>query len=117
MCRKIVKSLAHESWRVRMRAVPPSVLVLWLIIPFTAHPSASATTQSEGASVIRKVTWPDIVRLVDEHPRLAASRLSVVAARGGVSAAGAVPNPSLDIAFGKGDARDGTRTELERGLE
>ncbi len=117
MCRKTVKPLPHECWRIRMRAVPPAVLVFWLLVPFAAHPSGSATAQTEGASEIRKVTWPDIVRLVNEHPRLAASRLSVVAGQAAVDAAGAVPNPSLHIALGKGDARDGTRTELERGLE
>lgn len=45
---------------------------------------------------IPEVTWPEIVRLVDAHPRVAASTARIAAARGGVKTAGAVPNPTLD---------------------
>lgn len=68
------------------------------------------------ASRVVKVTWPDIVRLVDRHPRLAAGRLQIDAARGGVDAAGAVPNPVLEVTAGQGRARIGTGSRFEWGL-
>lgn len=85
-------------------------------------PDAMATTPTSASDVaasrqILTVTWPDIVRLVDQDPRLAVGRLNVAAARGGVGAAGTVPNPSLDAAIGRGAARDGDQHRLETGLE
>lgn len=70
------------------------------------------------AETFIEVTWPDIVRLVDQHPRLVAARLEVDAARGGVDAAGAVPNPNLEGSFGRGFERggDASRTEWEFAL-
>jgi len=83
----------------------PGPQALLLLIPLAAH--AETLT----------VTWPDIVRLVDQHPRLAAGQLNIVAARGAVDAAGAVPNPSLDATIAHGSARDGDLNRTETGLE
>jgi cobalt-zinc-cadmium efflux system outer membrane protein len=63
-----------------------------------------------------KVTWPEIVRLVDAHPRVAASTARVQAARGGVKAAGAVPNPTLDGRIGHGRPWAGGDGRVEWGL-
>ncbi|MEK7705249.1 MAG: TolC family protein [Myxococcota bacterium] len=68
------------------------------------------------AGEIVNVTWTDIVRLVDEHPRITAGRFQIDAARGGVSAAGAVPNPTLEGTVGQGLARAGGDPRVEWGL-
>jgi cobalt-zinc-cadmium efflux system outer membrane protein len=77
----------------------------------------TAASEVEAPRGILKVTWPDIVHLVDQHPRSAAGLLNVTAARAAVSAARAVPNPSLDATIGRGAARDGDLQRLETGLE
>jgi cobalt-zinc-cadmium efflux system outer membrane protein len=59
------------------------------------------------------VTWPDVVRLVEEHPRLAAGKFLVDAARGGIQAARAVPNPTLEGTVGQGFARTGPGSRFE----
>ena len=76
-------------------------------------PAANAAASSEA---IVKVTWPDIVRLVDQHPRLSVGKFQVDAARGGVDAAGAVPNPILEGNVGQGVARTGGASRVEWGL-
>jgi outer membrane protein, heavy metal efflux system len=63
-----------------------------------------------------KVTWPDVVRLVEEHPRLAAGKSQIDAARGGIQAAGAVPNPTLEGTVGQGLARTGPGSRFEWSL-
>ena len=60
---------------------------------------------ADGPSVM--VTWPEIVRLVDRHPRLAVGGSQIDAARAGVRVAGAVPNPGLETTVGQGRARSG----------
>jgi len=64
-----------------------------------------------------RVGWPDLVRRVEQHPRLAAGALRVEAARGGVDAAGAAPNPTLEGHVGQGLARSGDGSRVEWGLE
>ncbi len=54
-----------------------------------------------------RITWPDIIQLAEEHPRLAAAREEVIAARGAAAAAGALPNPSLDATLAQ-EAPGGT---------
>lgn len=83
----------------------------------TLPAAGTAASAVEAPTETLTVTWPDIVRLVDQHPRLAAGRLTVTAARGAVGAAGAVPNPSLDATFGHGAARDGDLNRTEKGFE
>jgi len=63
-----------------------------------------------------KVTWPDIVRLVDQHPRLAAGKFQIDATRGAAKVAGAVPNPTLDGTVGYGRAQTGDASRVEWGL-
>lgn len=65
---------------------------------------------------IVKVTWPDLVQMVERHPRLAAGKLQVEAARGGVAASRALPNPTLEGNIGQGLARSGGASRLEWGL-
>jgi cobalt-zinc-cadmium efflux system outer membrane protein len=63
-----------------------------------------------------QVTWPEIVRLVDRHPRLAAGQFQIDARRGAVDAAGAVPNPTLEATVGQGLARVGPGSRFEWSL-
>jgi cobalt-zinc-cadmium efflux system outer membrane protein len=60
--------------------------------------------------------WADIVPLVDRHPLLSSGKLEVDAARGGVDAAGAAPNPILESYLGQGVARIGGSSRVEWGL-
>jgi len=68
------------------------------------------------SGAVVEVSWPDIVRLVDRDPRLSAGQFLVEAARGGLDAAGAVPNPTLEGTVGQGSARTGGAARLEWGL-
>lgn len=79
-------------------------------------PAPSTTSDGLSATVV-KMTWPEIVRLVEQHPRLAASKFQIDAARGAVDAAGAVPNPTLETTVGQGLARIGDDSRGEWGLE
>ena len=81
-----------------------------------SHPNAGGVPAG-GSLIPVKLTWQDIVRLVDQHPRLAAGQFKVTAARGAADAAGAVPNPSLDATLAHGEAREGSQSRLERSLE
>lgn len=90
-------------------------------------PGLAAPAEKEGARVSPlvdrgkgtevRITWQDIERLVDEHPRIAAGKQRSLAARAAVNAAGAVPNPSLEGTTGYGRARDGSASRVEWGLE
>ena len=72
---------------------------------------------ADGASAMGiKVTWPDIVRLVDQHPRLAAGKFQIDATRGAATVAGAAPNPTLDGTVGYGRAQIGDASRVEWGL-
>lgn len=62
------------------------------------------------------VSWPDLVRLVDQHPLVSAGTLDVEAARGAVAAAGAIPNPSLAATGGRGEAVVGGESDQEWAL-
>ncbi|MBI5507425.1 MAG: TolC family protein [Deltaproteobacteria bacterium] len=84
--------------------------------PGQADAVSSAPPDGPAARLVVDVTWADIVRLVDQHPRLAAARFQIDASRGGVGAAGAVPNPTLEASIGKGSARTGGASRVERGL-
>jgi outer membrane protein, heavy metal efflux system len=99
---------------------------LWAVLctasPATASPpppdsgrAAGSPAAQSRADVVR-VTWPEIVRLVDRHPRLAASRFQIDATRGAVDAAGAVPNPTLEATVGRGWARVGPGSRFEWSL-
>jgi outer membrane protein, heavy metal efflux system len=63
-----------------------------------------------------KVSWLDIVELVDKHPRIAEGQHQLAAAQAGIDAAGAVPNPSLEAGVSYGRALDGSASRVEWGL-
>jgi cobalt-zinc-cadmium efflux system outer membrane protein len=75
-----------------------------------------AATSDESPATVVKMTWPDIARLADRHPIVAAGNFQIDAARAGVNAAGAVPNPTLEATGGKGLARIGDDSRGEWGL-
>jgi outer membrane protein TolC len=90
-----------HRWRVHL---------LWVVL--VSSGSASASPE------VLELTWPDVVRLAEAQPRLAADQLHVAAARWGIDAAGAVPNPTFEADLGRGRARigDESRTESELAL-
>ena len=63
-----------------------------------------------------RVTWPDIVGLVDQHPRLAAGKFQTDATRAATRIAGAAPNPTLEGTVGHGRAQTGDASRVEWGL-
>lgn len=95
---------------------------LLLTTPVLADPDTSDSVSETApqsdipAGAVVEVTWQDLVRLVDRHPQLSASRFQVDAARGGVTTAGAVPNPTLEGNVGPGFARAGGASRFEWGL-
>ena len=74
----------------------------------TRSPSVSAATV--------QVTWQDILRVADQHPRLAAGRLEVDVARGAARAARAMQNPMLEASLGRARPRSGDASRTEWGL-
>ena len=78
--------------------------------------ASSDSLADEAPATPFKVTWPDIVRLVDQHPRLAAGKFQTDATRGAVKTAGAAPNPTLDGTVGHGLSRTGDASRMEWGL-
>jgi len=100
---------------------------LTLCVLLLASPAMAEPGQPESVPVplevvdvpsdaVVNVTWSDLVQLVNEHPRLAAGRHRVEAARRGVDVAGAVPNPTLEGDVGRGFARAGNASRTEWGL-
>ncbi|HUT79440.1 MAG TPA: TolC family protein [Polyangia bacterium] len=77
--------------------------------------AARSTTAGPAATPI-EVNWSDIVQIVDQHPRLAAGTDRVDAANGGVAAAGAIPNPTLEATVGQGRERHGVGVGVQWGL-
>ncbi|MDR0965712.1 MAG: TolC family protein [Myxococcales bacterium] len=69
-------------------------LFLGLATPALAEPQADPPPV--------QVTWPDLVALVERHPRLEAGQLDIDAARAGVAAASAIPNPELEVSLDYG---------------
>lgn len=67
-------------------------------------------------TTIVPLSWSDIIRIVDRHPRLVAGKFQVDAARGAVDAASAAPNPTLEGNVGRGMARLDGATHVEWGL-
>jgi cobalt-zinc-cadmium efflux system outer membrane protein len=85
--------------------------------PGPAEPVTAAAVVPGGASpAVLELSWPDVVRLAEAHPRLAAGPLQVAAARRGVDAAGAIPNPTLEGGLGRGQSRTGDESRAESGL-
>jgi cobalt-zinc-cadmium efflux system outer membrane protein len=66
--------------------------------------------------MVVRVTWPDIVGLVDQHPRLAAGKFQTDATRAATRVAGAAPNPTLEGTVGHGRAQTGDASRVEWGL-
>lgn len=81
------------------------------------HALPSARALLAGAAVVlaaapaaaqsHSLSWADVVRLVDEHPRLLEADARSAASRAGIAAAGEIPNPSLDVALGRGAPQEG----------
>jgi cobalt-zinc-cadmium efflux system outer membrane protein len=88
-------------------------LLLLVVSPAKADPGQPVQAHAPGATAegptatVTQVSWADIALLVERHPRLAAGAHQVEAARAGVDAAGAVPNPTLEGTVGQARPLDG----------
>jgi cobalt-zinc-cadmium efflux system outer membrane protein len=79
--------------------------VLLFAMLLSTGPALAATDPTKTLAL----SWPDVRRLVEQHPRLAAGRLELDAARAETGVATAVPNPVLEGNVGQGFPRgDGT---------
>lgn len=79
------------------------------VLPSARALAAAAAIALAGAPAAAEpltLTWADVVRLAGEHPWVREADARADAAAAGVSAAGAIPNPSLDVALGRGTPRD-----------
>jgi cobalt-zinc-cadmium efflux system outer membrane protein len=77
---------------------------------------AAASSPERPSGAVIALDWADIARFVDRHPRLSAGKSQIDAARGGVDAAGAIPNPTLEGAVGEGFSRTDETSSTEWGL-
>ncbi len=82
------------------------VMILFLI---GVLPNAGANPKIE-------ITWQNIVKLVDDHPQIGASRHETAAAHAAVDAARAAPNPSVEATAAYGRAIDNSESRFEWGL-
>ena len=108
-----------DWWRVHLLGVVFVAAGPTIASPGQTEPVPAAAAVSASASPqVLELSWPDVVRLAEAHPRLAADQLQVAAARRGIDAAGAVPNPTFEADLGRGRARigDESRTESELAL-
>lgn len=97
------------------------LLLSFSAVQAVASPGPSGSTPPNPtdhppAAKVVKVTWADLVRLVDRHPRLGTARFQIDAARAGVTAAGGVPNPSLETTVGLAQDRSGVTSRVAWGL-
>lgn len=82
-------------------------------VSVVAPASESASSSSETV----ELTWADLVRHADAHPRLVADALLADAARRGLDAAGSIPNPTFGYTVGRGNTREGDASRRETELE
>jgi len=61
----------------------------------------------EVASETKSLRWTDVAAAIDRDPRVAASRFRVRSADGAVGVARTPPNPEVEVAAGRGTAREG----------
>ena len=74
------------------------------------------TVSNEDNRRILKITWKEIVSLVDNHPKIAVGEDKTRAAKAAADAARAVPNPSIEASTAYSMARDSSASRLEWGL-
>jgi len=114
MFKHIVSCLgALLLWQAGAAASGDSALPDSLAAGRVLHLAAVPAHEGEAVPDTLKVSWQDILRLADRHPRLAAGRLGVAAARGAARAAGALPNPTLDATLGRARALEGSESRRE----
>ncbi|MBI5546094.1 MAG: TolC family protein [Deltaproteobacteria bacterium] len=69
--------------------------------------AAVTLAAAPAAAQSQDLTWADVLRLVDDHPRLREAEARTAASQAGITAASAIPNPSLDVALGYGVPQEG----------
>ncbi len=84
--------------------------------PVSREKSAAYQSCESNPSKIIQVGWPDVVRLVEKHPRVVQGQLQIEAFRGAKKIAGEAPNPTLETTLALGQERYGPGERLEWGL-
>lgn len=110
---------------MKIRYVPPAwmagaVAITFILttVPEASHAQVPGTSSGEdqGLATEVRITWADVVKLVDANPMVAAGKKQVAAAQAGVDAAGAIPNPRIEGTTAYGQARDSSASTVEWGL-
>ncbi|MFO0583228.1 MAG: TolC family protein [Anaeromyxobacter sp.] len=89
--------------------------MLWVACA-SALATGSPAWAAEAAPASKTIRWTDVTSALDRDPRLASARARTEGAAGGLSAAGAVPNPEVEAQLGRGLAREGGARRDEWGL-
>ncbi len=98
------------------RRIPRRWLVLLLLVAGGTASGAAAPGAGAADSAAVRVSWPDIARIIDRHPLLAAAASDERAARGAVRAAGAIPNPTFEGSWADARPKEGGGSGTERDL-
>ena len=88
-------------------------------LSFAQAPEVSAhasPTVSQSLDSTISLSWADVVRLVDAHPRLQAEQHHLNAELAAIQMAETIPNPNLSASTAYAEARDGSAAALEWGL-
>lgn len=100
--------------------LPPCWRAGWvgLALAVLVSRAGTAETRVRAAPSETKVSWQDIVQLVDRHPLVVAGNHETAAARAAVDAAGTADNPSLEgsSAYAQARGTGSSRTEWGLGL-
>ena len=78
-------------------------------------PVASAD-ENQRSTVNVRITWADVVKLVDTHPAVSVGKKQVAAAKAEIDTAGAIANPSIEGTTAYGQAGDSSTSRIEWGL-
>ena len=97
-----------------------SVVMAAPVVGLAAQDAPPAETDATFADPVLtseiRITWSQIVKVVDAHPQITAGQHEIAAARAAVDAAGVVPNPSLELSGAYGQANDNSISRMEWGL-
>lgn len=103
------------AWRSGLFALTVALLPTGAGAEPASQPSQRGVEAADPRA-LRAIPWSAIASAVDRHPLVIAARHGRQAARSGIDAAGAAPNPNLELTTGHGRARDGSASRIEWGI-
>jgi cobalt-zinc-cadmium efflux system outer membrane protein len=106
-----------DAGQLQSCLIPVLLLLLGTLSPQPAlSQDAPVAELSEDFQDSQRVTWPDLLRRIDAHPRAQAVRAATQAAAGASREAGAWPNPRWEFGSWRVDARNGLDPTREEDL-